>query len=28
LRDGLTETARWFLDERNSKRYKSAIYNV
>ena len=28
LRDGLTETIRWFLDENNSKRYKSGIYNV
>ena len=28
LRDGLAQTVRWFLDEKNSKRYKSAIYNV
>ena len=28
LRDGLSETIRWFLDKNNAARYKSTIYNI
>jgi NAD dependent epimerase/dehydratase len=28
LREGLTRTSRWFLDERNFRRYKPDLYNV